>query len=110
VLKTLRQRDLAHAVNEADGTDRQLPHILSLHIPGHDAADMVTALAERISMATGAACRSAAGKTSTVLAAMGQDALRASQTLRLSFGDGVTPADAERAAGYIADYAVASAV
>ena len=109
VLKGLRTRGVRFEVNGADTDARQLPHILSLHIRGVDAADMMTDLAGRVSLSSGSACRSAAGKTSAVLAAMGQDALRASQTLRLSFGDLASPDDAARAAEYIADYALAVA-
>lgn len=109
VLKGLRARGVGFEVNDADTAAHQLPHILSLHIRDVDAADMMTDLAERVSLSSGSACRSAAGKASAVLAAMGQDALRASQTLRLSFGDLASPDDAARAAEYIADYALAAA-
>lgn len=109
VLKGLRARGVGFEVNDADTAAHQLPHILSLHIRDVDAADMMTDLAERVSLSSGSACRSAAGKASAVLAAMGQDALRASQTLRLSFGDLTSPEDAAGAAEYIADYALAAA-
>jgi len=109
VLNTLRARGVRFEINSTDTDHRQLPHILSLHIGGIDAADMIADLAGRMSLSSGSACRSGAGKTSAVLAAMGQDALRASQTLRLSFGDLTSPEDAARAAEYIADYALAAA-
>lgn len=82
----------------------QLPHILSLHLRGIDAADMMMALTGQVSFSTAAACRSASGKTSAVLAAMGQDAVRAAQSIRLSFGAEVTPESAAAAAGYITRY------
>lgn len=82
----------------------QLPHILSIHLRGIDAADMMIALTGQVSFSTAAACRSAAGKTSAVLAAMGQDAVRAAQSIRLSFGADLTPEAAAAAAGYIARY------
>lgn len=109
VLNILRARGVRFEINSADTDHRQLPHILSLHIGGIDAADMIADLAGRMSLSSGSACRSGAGKTSAVLAAMGQDALRASQTLRLSFGDLTSPEDAAGAAEYIADYALAAA-
>lgn len=109
VLNTLRARGVRFEINSADTDAYQLPHILSLHIGGIDAADMIADLAGRVSLSSGSACRSGAGKTSAVLAAMGQDALRASQTLRLSFGDLASPEDAAGAAEYIADYALAAA-
>lgn len=108
VLQMLQSRGVRFDINHAEQDARQLPHILSLHIVGCDAADMTAALTGRMSISTGAACRSASGKTSAVLAAMGQDAVRASQTIRLSFGDGVSPIDAAKAAEYIADYALAT--
>lgn len=90
-------------VNEA-GIGMQLPHILSIHLCGIDAADMMMALTGQVSFSTAAACRSASGKTSAVLAAMGQDAVRAAQSIRLSFGADVTPESAAVAAGSITGY------
>lgn len=109
----LTARGVDFTVNE---TAAQLPHILSLYMPGIDAADAMINLAPYMDFSAGAACRNAAGKTSAVLAAMGQDDVRAAQTMRFSFAQ--TAPDEKSAAQdlkniaaaaeKLADYAVAA--
>lgn len=87
-------------VNGAAG----VPHILNMQIDGVDAADMMLDLASSMTFSTGSACRSASGKSSAVLAAMGLDEMAASQSVRLSFGRGLSADDARRAARLMAEY------
>lgn len=87
-------------VNGAAG----VPHILNVQIDGVDAADMMLDLASFVTFSTGSACRSASGKPSAVLTAMGLDAASVSQSARLSFGRGLSADDARRAARLMAGY------
>lgn len=111
-IDVLIARGVGFLVNEAPA---QLPHILSLYMPGVDAADAMINLAPYMDFSAGAACRNASGKTSAVLAAMGQDDIRAAQTMRFSFAqaapDGDTAArdirNIQAAAEKLADYAAA---
>ncbi len=82
----------------------RVPHILNVRIAGVDAADMMLDLSARLTFSTGAACRSQTGRTSPVLAAMGLDALAASQSIRVSYGHDLSVRDAQYAAQVIADY------
>ncbi len=88
---------------------KAVPHILSLRLEDIDTADMMLDLAGQVTFSTGSACRSASGKASAVLAAMGLDAREAARTLRLSFGRSLNAQDARRAARIMADYVLKQA-
>lgn len=91
------------AVNAASA-HRRVPHIINVRFEGVDAADMMLDLSARVTFSTGAACRSHTGKTSPVLAAMGLDAVAASESIRVSFGHDLSAEAAQTAAQCIADY------
>ncbi len=83
----------------------RLPGTTSLALPGVSAERLVSALAGRIALATGAACSSARRAPSPVLTAMGVAPEIARATVRLSLGRSTTEADADDAATWIVEAA-----
>lgn len=86
----------------AAGAAERLPHVLSVGIPGADAASLLVGLdAEGIAVSTGSACSSGSAEPSHVLAAMGAvpgDGEAEYAVLRFSFGVDTTAAHVDRAA------------
>ena len=68
-----------------------LPNTLSVALLDADGPAIVAALAERVALSAGAACKSGSTEVSAVLAAMGVEPRWARGTLRLSVGRGSSP-------------------
>ena len=81
--------------------EQRIPHTLSLTFTHLDLD--VTALGQSLAFSSTSACNSASSAPSHVLSALGHDAQRAAQTIRLSLGRFTRAADIERAAGLIRD-------
>jgi cysteine desulfurase len=76
----------------------RLPNTLSIALPGHGAASILTALQERLAASAGAACHGSKAEVSAVLAAMGVPAELALATIRFSVGRNTTEAQVDQAA------------
>lgn len=76
----------------------RLPNTLSIALPGHGAASILTALQERLAASAGAACHGSKAEVSSVLAAMGVPAELALATIRFSVGRSTTEAQVDQAA------------
>lgn len=77
--------------------------ILSMTFDVPDGARLLADVTRRISLSSGAACASAKGRDSHVLAAMGLAPRAARATLRAGLGRGTTQADVDAAAAAISD-------
>ena len=71
--------------------------ILNVHFPGVDGARLLADVTRSVSLTSGAACASAAGRDSHVLAALGLTPGEARASLRLAFGRFTTVADVDAA-------------
>jgi len=101
--EALRQRLEARLGELDDVTDvgagaPRLPGVRNLAFGGVEGEALVTALAQRVAMATGSACSSASIEPSYVLQAMGYTGTRAAEAVRLSWGRFTTMDEVERAA------------
>ena len=83
-----------------DHPTARLPGVVSLSIADVEGESLLAALPE-LAVSSGAACDASRGEPSYVLRAAGVPAELAQSTLRIAFGRGNTPADAERAAELI---------
>jgi len=81
-----------------------VPGLLSLSFPGIDATTLLEDLPD-LTLATGAACTAADGLPSSVLTAIGLDALAARGTIRVGLGRVTSEAEIDRAIGLIGDAA-----
>ncbi|MCQ9427381.1 aminotransferase class V-fold PLP-dependent enzyme [Pseudomonas sp. LJDD11] len=81
--------------------EQRIPHTLSLTFTHLDLD--VAALGQSLAFSSTSACNSASSAPSHVLSALGYDAQRAAQTIRLSLGRFTQAADIERVAGLIRD-------
>lgn len=81
--------------------EQRIPHTLSLTFTHLDLD--VAALGQSLAFSSTSACNSASSAPSHVLSALGYDAQRAAQTIRLSLGRFTLAADIERVAGLIRD-------
>jgi cysteine desulfurase len=74
-------------LNGPEASDRRLPGLINITIPGMDGENLVHSLdAKGFAVSSGAACAAGAAPPSHVLAAMGRTPKEAKQGLRLSFG------------------------
>lgn len=80
-----RLREVGDVRENAAGAER-LPWIRNIAFDGVDGEALGTALADRVAIATGSACKSGSTTASHVLTAMGQSQGRAAQAVRLSWG------------------------
>ncbi len=106
-LERLRGSGTAFEVNGS--LERRIPANLNLRLEGVDATSLIDSLFD-VCLSTGSACRSGAFAPSHVLAAMGIDALAASEAIRVSFGRTTTADDVDHAVERIAREAEASIV
>lgn len=90
-------------VNEADKP--RAPHITSLHLPGVDNEALISAVSDRLAIASGSACTSEKVEASHVLMALYNDQDRAESTVRISYGWQNTVDEVKEAARIIADAA-----
>jgi len=81
-----------------------VPGLLSLSIPGIDATALLEDLPD-LALATGAACNTSDGLPSSVLTAIGLDAIAARGTIRVGLGRFTTEAEIDRAIDLIGDAA-----
>ena len=88
--------------NGGDGVG--VPGLLSLSVPGIDATVLLEDLPD-LALATGAACNAADGLPSSVLTAIGLDAIAARGTIRVGLGRFTSEAEIDRAIGLIGDAA-----
>lgn len=79
--------------------DANVPHILNIYFPGHDAQDLLTRF-DRAGLAasSGSACRSRAAESSYVIEALGYDKARAGSSIRFSLGKDTTKGEVAAAA------------
>jgi cysteine desulfurase len=77
-----------HEIN-GDQTMAQ-PHVLNVCFPGVDSEALMMALRDKIAISNGSACTSASYDPSHVLLAMGLDEDRISESVRISWGAGVS--------------------
>jgi cysteine desulfurase len=84
------------------GADR-LPWTRNVAFSGVEGEALAAALADRVALATGSACTSASTEPSYVLRAMGQQADRAAEAVRLSWGRMTSAGEMERAADILVD-------
>ncbi len=106
--EALRQRLEARmgeldAVTDVGAGAPRLPGVRNLTFDGVEGEALVTALAQRVAMATGSACSSASIEPSYVLQAMGYVGTRAAEAVRLSWGRFTRTEDIERAANDLVD-------
>lgn len=80
-----------------------LPGLISLHLPGFEAADLLDRLGPFASVSTGSACSAGELRASHVLRALGLNETDAGQVLRLGFGRGNSPAQARQFAHQLAE-------
>ena len=82
-----------------EGAPRRLPHVLSVGLPGCDAASLLVSMdMEGIAVSSGSACSSGSSAPSHVLDAMGLDGPSEEVgVLRFSFGPDTTPGQVRRA-------------
>lgn len=90
-------------INEADKS--RAPHITSLHLPGVDNEALISAVSDRLAIASGSACTSEKVEPSHVLMALYNDQDRAESTVRISYGWQNTEEEVVEAARIIADAA-----
>ena len=83
-----------------DHPSARLPGLVSLSIADVEGESLLAALPE-LAVSSGAACDASRGEPSYVLRAAGVPAELAQSTLRIAFGRGNTPSEAERAAELI---------
>lgn len=76
----------------------RLPNTATVAFPGVDANALLGALAEEVAASAGAACRTGAVHSSTVLTAVAVDAATAMATVRFSLGRFTTAAEVEAGA------------
>ncbi|AQS86022.1 MAG: cysteine desulfurase family protein [Acetobacter aceti] len=95
----LQERQTAFVINAREAP--RLPGIISLRLPGAQAARVMEALPD-MALSMGSACSSADLAPSYVLTAMGLSATEAAESLRLSPGRFTTPADIMRVADLLA--------
>lgn len=92
---------------EVNGSDlERVPHNLNLSIPGVN-ADALLARLPGVAVSTGSACNSGALEPSHVLAAMGLDAWRSENAVRVGFGRYTTTEETALAARLIVQAATA---
>jgi cysteine desulfurase len=83
--------------------DGRLPGVVCVETDGCEGESLLVNLdLEGIAASTGSACAVGAADPSPVLTAMGLTKKRAASTIRFSFGEGVEPADVDRAAEALA--------
>jgi len=78
--------------------ERRLPHNLSLYIPGVDAKALIAAVRD-VAFSAGSACSTAKSVPSHVLRAIGLDAARSNQSVRIGLGRGNDASQAAHAVG-----------
>ncbi len=76
----------------------KLPSIISMRLPGINAADLLSVVASELSASTGAACMSGELRASHVLSAIGLNEQDASEVIRIGFGRETSTVDAKVAA------------
>ena len=74
---------------------------MNVHFPGIDGARLLSDVARHVSLSSGAACASAAGRDSHVLAALGLGRAEARASLRMGWGRFTTAHDIDRALAVI---------
>lgn len=79
-----------------------LPGLVSLHLPGVEAADLLDRLGSQLSASTGSACSAGELRASHVLRSIGMDEQAARQVVRIGFGRDNTQAQAREAAQWLA--------
>jgi cysteine desulfurase len=70
-------------------------HVLSVHFPGVDSEALMLGLREIAALSNGSACSTSSYSPSHVLAAMGCDAERIDQSVRISWGESSEPLNLE---------------
>jgi len=88
----------------------RLPNTLNVSFPGIAGRELLSRVAERVAASVGSACHSEADTVSGVLAAMGFDAGRALEAVRLSVGWMTTPEEIEAAAAALSEGAKGTGV
>jgi cysteine desulfurase len=96
------ERSLKEAIPQlvvhAEDAPERLPHLLSVGVPGCDAAALLLRMdLEGIAVSGGSACSSGSTKGSHVLEAMGVGGIDEYATVRFSFGPGTSAQAVERA-------------
>ncbi|MDO8515682.1 MAG: cysteine desulfurase family protein [bacterium] len=98
-LAQLKKSRIGFSIN-GGAPSQSAPNIVNLSFRGRSAGDMLTALDMRgIAVSFGAACRSRSSKPSYVLTALGYEPLRASQGVRVSFGEPTTKKEIDALVG-----------
>ena len=92
----LERLQIAHVI--LGNRTQKLPGLLSVSVPGIDAADLLDCVAPYLSASMGSACTAGELRASHVLRAIGLDETQAWQVVRIGFGRGNTLQDAEAAA------------
>lgn len=94
------RRELSGLRFHGEGAPRRLPQILSVGVPGCDAASLLVSMdMEGVAVSSGSACSSGSSSPSHVLEAMGLDGPSGEVgVLRFSFGPDTEPGDVRRAA------------
>lgn len=90
-------------INESDKP--RAPHITSLYLPGVDNEALISAVSDRMAIASGSACTSEKVEASHVLMALYNDQDRAESTVRISYGWQNTIDEVKEAAKIIAEAA-----
>jgi cysteine desulfurase len=80
--------EVEHFVN--GDSDKSQPHVLNLGFPGVDSEALLMALRDEMAFSNGAACTSASYDRSHVLRAMGLPDDRIDESVRISWGPGIT--------------------
>ena len=81
-------QDIEHKINGDPA--RTQPHILNVSFPGVDSEALMLALRETLALSNGSACTAASYAPSHVLMAMGVDADRIDEAVRISWGPTVS--------------------
>jgi len=98
-IDSLRAHNLDFVVN--GGIDVRVPHNLNIYFNGVNADALLNSV-PNLALSTGSACRSGALEASPVLTAIGCDAERASNSVRVGFGRFSDPGDVLMAANTLA--------
>jgi cysteine desulfurase len=98
--------DVEHAINGS--TAARWRGNLNVSFPGTDGGRLMAAVLREVALSSGAACASASGKPSHVLAALDLPDALARATLRIGWGLPTTPEEIDRAAGVITTAAKAA--